>query len=98
MSIVKWLENSMLSCPYQKYFNIDCMGCGIQRSIIALLKGNFAESFYYYPALFPMSFLFLFSIIHVIFKLKHGTSIIKYQFIFVVAIVLINFIIKLMYK
>ncbi|PJA09591.1 MAG: hypothetical protein COX70_01380 [Flavobacteriales bacterium CG_4_10_14_0_2_um_filter_32_8] len=95
MSVINWLENNMLSCPYKQYLGVDCFGCGMQRSLIELLKGNFVTSFYLYPALLPMIILFLFLIAHLIFKFKNGGTWLKYQFIFVVSIVVINFIVKL---
>lgn len=97
MSLISWSENNMLACPYKKYFGIDCFGCGMQRSLGALLKGNLIESFYFYPALLPMIFMFLFLIAHLIFKFKNGGTWLKYNFIFVVAIVVLNFIAKLVY-
>lgn len=95
MNLVNWLEDHMLPCPYSKYFGVDCFGCGMQRSFIALLKGNFIDSFYFYPALFPMLVLFTLLIIHLIFKFKHGAKWLKYNFIIVVSIVVINFLMKL---
>jgi hypothetical protein len=96
--MIKWLEDNMLFCPYKKYFGIDCFGCGMQRSFIELLKGNIVESFYLYPALIPMLILFLFLVAHLVFKFKTGSAWLKYQFIFVVAIVVIKFIAKLIYQ
>ena len=96
--MIKWLEDNMLFCPYKKYFGIDCFGCGMQRSFIELLKGNIVESFYLYPALIPMLILFLFLVAHLVFKFKNGAAWLKYQFIFVVAIVVIKFIAKLIYQ
>lgn len=95
MSLITWLENNLLSCPYKKYLDIDCFGCGMQRSFIELLKGNLVESFYLYPALIPMILMLLFLIVHLIFKFENGGTWLKYIFIFVVAIVVINFIFKL---
>ena len=50
VSWIKWLEANMLTCPSVKYFSIECPGCGMQRSMIALLKGNFSGSLVMYPA------------------------------------------------
>ena len=94
MGLITWLENNMLACPYKKFLGVDCFGCGMQRSLIELLKGNLVDSFYLYPALIPMLILFLFLVVHLIFKFKNGGTWLKYQFIFVVIIVVINFIIK----
>ena len=95
MSLITWLENNMIPCPYKKYFGFDCFGCGIQRSFLELLKGNLVESFYYYPALIPIIIMFLFLIAHLSLKFKNGAVWLKYNFIFVVSVVVINFIIKL---
>lgn len=95
MGFISWLEDNLLACPYKKYFNMECLGCGMQRSFIELLKGNLTESFYYYPALIPMIIMFLFLIIHLIFKIKNGAVWLKYLFIFNISIVIINFVLKL---
>ena len=97
MGVIQWLENNLFPCPYKKYFGLDCFGCGIQRSFIELFKGNLVESFYLYPALIPMILMFLLLIAHLIFKFKNGGAWLKYNFIFVVVLVVINFIVKLFY-
>ena len=93
--IVDWLEEHLMACPYKKYFNIDCMGCGMQRSFIELLKGNLVESFILYPALLPIIAMILFLPLHLVFKFKHGASVLKYFFIFNISIVVISYIIKI---
>jgi len=95
MGLISWLENHMLACPYQTYFNMDCLGCGMQRAFVALLKGKYIESITYYPALIPMLLMFFFLIAHLIFKFKHGAVWLKYQFLFVIAVVVINFVVKM---
>ncbi|MFA7446524.1 MAG: DUF2752 domain-containing protein, partial [Flavobacteriaceae bacterium] len=45
------MEDYMLPCMNKKLFGIDCMGCGIQRSVALLLRGEFVEAFYMYPAI-----------------------------------------------
>jgi len=93
--IVDWLEEHLMACPYKKYFNIDCMGCGMQRSFIELLKGNLVESFMLYPALLPLIAMILFLPLHLVFKFKNGASVLKYFFIFNISIVVIGYIIKI---
>ncbi len=73
---------------------MDCPGCGMQRAIVELLKGNVWESILLYPALLPTILLFIFLILHLIFKFKKGALILKISFIFTVSIIIINFIIK----
>jgi len=95
MSFVKWLEYHQMPCFYKKYLGIDCPGCGMQSAFIELLKGNFIESIKLYPALIPTIIMFIFLIIHLIFKIKSGAKILKYWFIFTSLIIIINFIYKL---
>lgn len=44
----------MLPCLNKKFFGVDCLGCGMQRSISLLLQGEFVEAFYMYPAIYPL--------------------------------------------
>ncbi|MBF5026554.1 DUF2752 domain-containing protein [Planobacterium oryzisoli] len=56
---MSFIEDIFLSCPYQKYLGIHCLGCGAQRAALELLEGNFAEAWHLYPAIFPLSALLL---------------------------------------
>ena len=92
--LILWLEAHTQTCPYNYYFGIACPGCGMQRALIELLKGNLMESIQFYPALIPLFFLFLMLIIHLVFKIKNGAEILKYVFLFNVLIILISYIAK----
>jgi hypothetical protein len=95
VGLINWLEEHLQPCSYQTYLGFDCLGCGIQRSFIALLKGDFISSFYLYPALIPIiSFLFLLTI-HLVFKFKNGLIWLKYHFIIVLCVVVFGFLLKL---
>lgn len=54
------MEDYMLPCMNKKLFGIDCMGCGIQRSIALILEGKFVDAFYMYPAIYPLLLFFVF--------------------------------------
>ena len=88
--LIFWLESHLFLCPYKTYFDIDCMGCGMQRSFIALLKGNLSESFYLYPALIPLLLMLVFLPLHLVFKFKHGANLLKYFFILNIGIVVVS--------
>ena len=88
-SIINWLEKNMLQCPSKKYLHIECMGCGLQRSFIFLLKGNLFESIKIYPATIPLLIVVLFACLHIVFKLKNGAKIIQVLFIITAAIIFI---------
>ncbi len=89
------ISDYFISCPVKKYFGIDCLGCGFQRSLDALLRGNIAESFKLYPGLIPIIILFLFTFLHIIFKFEHGAKIIIWLFGFASFVMVISYCIKM---
>jgi len=92
--IITFLENNLLSCSWKEYLNQECMGCGMQRAIIFLLKGEFIESFKMYPALFTLIIMFVYLGMHLKFNYQKGHLILRYLFIINVIIILVNYIIK----
>lgn len=53
-TLVEWLQNHLLYCPFKKFTGIDCPGCGFQRSVIALFEGHLLSSIQLYPAAIPL--------------------------------------------
>jgi len=45
---------AMLPCPSKTFLGLECPGCGLQRSFLALVKGQVLESIKLYPALIPL--------------------------------------------
>lgn len=86
----------MMPCFYKQISGIDCPGCGMQRSFIELLHGNFIASIKMYPALLPVLFTLGLTAAHLYFKFKNGAVFIKYSFIFTISIITISYIIKLL--
>ena len=94
-SIIDWLEKHQLPCIYKLATGHDCPGCGMQRAIILLLRGNLIESVKMYPPLIPVLIMLGFLVAHLIFKFKHGAKTLVWMFIFNVIIILCNFFYKL---
>lgn len=94
--LAHWLENHMMPCFYKQISGIDCPGCGMQRSFIELIQGDFTASINMYPALLPVLFTLGLTTSHLFFKLKNGAVLIKYSFIFTTAIIIISYIFKLL--
>ncbi len=88
------LDDYMLPCLNKKLFGVECMGCGLQRSMALVLKGEFAEAFHMYPAIYSLIILFLFIGINIFFKFKHSNKIIGGLAILTVATIIISYIIK----
>lgn len=95
---IHWLENHLLACPFKKLTSLDCPGCGLQRSLVALLKGDVAASLKFYPATLPILILLVFTLIHLKFDFKSGALIIKGMYIFATAIIIINYIYKVYHQ
>ena len=95
MGLISFLEENMLSCQWKDQFGVECTGCGMQRSIIHLLKGEFVEALYIYPAIYTLIILFIFLALHLKFDFKQGHKILLFLFIINLAIMLTNFIINI---
>ena len=95
-ALIYWLENHLLTCPYKAYTGFDCPGCGMQRSFIELLKGNFINSLHLYPALLPTIFTLGLTLFHLIFKFKNGGNYIMYSFIATMTIIITSYLIKML--
>lgn len=52
-SVADWIEKHALPCVYKQCFGLCCPFCGFQRSVTAILRGDFVQSFLLYPALLP---------------------------------------------
>ena len=94
-SIINWLEQHLQPCFYKEILGFECPGCGMQRALIELLKGNLIQSLKLYPALMPIFILFIFLILHISFNFKKGAAVLKYMFIGNIGIIMISYFIKL---
>jgi len=94
--IISWLESHQQACFYKKFLGVECPGCGMQRSLVALLKGEMVESFVLFPALLPTVALIVYLVLHLIFKFQHGAAILKNLFIINTTIVVLSYIYKLL--
>jgi len=97
LNIITWLEQHQLPCLFKSVTHFDCPGCGIQRSFMLMLRGNWWASFKMYPALLPILFLFAFLIVHLVGKFENGAKILKFMYIFCVVIILVSYIYKIIH-
>jgi len=94
-SVLTWLQHHMLTCLFRKFFHIDCPGCGFQRSVLELLRGDFSGSFRLYPATLPILFLLGFTALHLVMNFRNGALFIKYGYLLTGALILVSYILKL---
>ncbi|MBL0144496.1 MAG: DUF2752 domain-containing protein [Chitinophagaceae bacterium] len=80
---------------FKQVTHFDCPGCGFQRSSIELLKGNVIDSFWLYPPLMPILFLFTMLMMYLVIKWQKGYVHLKYAYLFCAAVIVVNYIYKL---
>jgi hypothetical protein len=89
------MEEYMLPCMNKKYLGFECMGCGIQRAIALLLRGEFIEAFLMYPAIYPLIGLLGFVILNQFRSIKYANFIIPGLAILTVGTIIVSYIIKI---
>ncbi len=94
-NLVGWLEGHMLTCPSRKWLHLDCPGCGLQRSVIALFRGDLRTSLQLYPAAIPLLLLLGFIPLHLKYDFPHGATAIKYWQGGVAVIIVVFYIYKI---
>jgi len=87
-------EEYMLPCLNKKFFGIECMGCGIQRSISLILQGDFVAAFHMYPAIYTLALLIGFALLNSFKNYKFASKIIITLAVINVIIIVGNFILK----
>jgi len=89
------MEDYMLPCLNKKLFGVDCMGCGLQRALALIFKGEFVAAFQMYPAIYSLITLFLFIGLNIFFKFKNSNNLIAALAILTVATIIISYSIKI---
>ena len=74
---------------------MECPGCGIQRSVLLLLQGEFLAAFKMYPAIYPILGLFIFLLLDRFFRIKYANAISISLMVLSVLLILINFLYKI---
>lgn len=70
------LEQYMIPCMNKQLFGFDCPGCGMQRSLALILKGEFTDAFFMFPAIYTMIAFFGFVALNFLDKKRNYHKII----------------------
>lgn len=84
----------MLPCLTKKYLGVECLGCGIQRSLLLVFKGEFVQAFQLYPAIYPMILLGAIIGVNLVFPIKHATKIIAVIGVLTAVTMIVSYILK----
>ena len=85
----------MLPCFSKTFLNMDCLGCGLQRSFLLLLNGNIFDAFKMYPAIYTLLLLVFLIALKLFYKKELINKLINYSAIISVIIIIFSFLIKL---
>lgn len=86
----------MLSCPSKQLLHIDCPGCGLQRSLVALFQGDFLLSWKLYPPTLFVLATFVMLLLHLAFSPRYGLLILKLLFVITTITISANYIYKIL--
>ena len=89
------MEEYMIPCMNKSIFGIDCMGCGMQRSILLLFNGEFIEAFKMFPALYTTIIFFVIVMLHFLDKSRNYLKLIIASALFNSVVLLIAYAYKM---
>ncbi len=93
--MISWLEQRQVPCLFKKAFHLDCPGCGMQRSGIALLRGDITGSLQLYPALLLILVFFIYLAADKKFHFRFSTKITQLGIACIFITILVSYIFKL---
>lgn len=96
--MLEWLEAHQLPCWFRSITGMECPGCGFQRALLLLLKGEVKASFLAYPALIPLLFFLLIAVLNMSGMKKIKGAWIKSTGFACLAIILVSYLLKLTVK
>ncbi len=85
----------MLTCLSKQFFGIECPGCGVQRSALSFVHGDFMESLALFPALVPFTMFVVIGILSIVKPLKINLKFVLVLAIFTFSIMVIHYILKI---
>ncbi len=85
----------MIPCMNKTLFGIDCLGCGTQRAIVLIFRGDFAGAFNMFPAIYTTLLLVFFIFLNIIQKSRNYNKLIIALAIVNVAIMIFSYIYKI---
>lgn len=88
------MEEYMLPCVVKYTTGMECIGCGLQRAILAIFQGEFQKAWAIHPASFTTVVLLVYAFLHVFKNFKHGAKVILILTIVNLLISIVQFYLK----
>jgi len=89
------IKDYMIPCVNKSLFGVECFGCGTQRALFLISKGEFVEAFYMFPAIYTTLLFFIIIGLHFIDKTRNYHKIIISLAILNAVIMVISYFYKL---
>lgn len=70
------MEKYMLPCMNKKIFGMECLGCGTQRALFLISKGDFIGAFQMFPAIYTTILFFFILGLHIIDKSRNYSKLV----------------------
>ncbi|MFM7619415.1 MAG: DUF2752 domain-containing protein [Bacteroidota bacterium] len=94
MDIASWIESFFLTCSFKEVSGIDCLGCGLQRSLVSILRGDLYGSVRYYPPLIFLIIYFLLLTVYLTTNTIISSELLRKSTYSLLTIVLLSYIYK----
>jgi len=88
-------KSGLFQCPFHALTNFDCPGCGLQRSIIFLFRGEVIESVRMYWASIPILLMYVYGFLFLKYRYRNGLRNLIYFFCFNAVLIACNYIYKI---
>lgn len=89
------IEKYMIPCLNKKLFGVECLGCGTQRALLMILKGQFSDAFYQFPAIYTTILFFGILGLHFLDKSRNYHKIIVSLAVVNAIIMIVSYIYKM---
>jgi hypothetical protein len=89
------VEDHLLKCSFKENLGVECLGCGTQRSFLALLKGDIVGSFLYNPGVILVLCTFMISFLVYRYFPKYTFKAIVISFSISVTAMILSYILKI---
>src|SRR6218665_1576367 len=98
MSLADLIEQHLFACSVKQLLGLDCPGCGMQRALVALLRGDVLGSLRFNASLIPFLLTVVYTVTHLVVGFRNGARWTVILFSTTVGIMLLNFLIKLFWE
>jgi hypothetical protein len=89
------VENHLLTCSFKENFGVECLGCGTQRSFLALMRGDLIQSFLHNPGVIFILLTFITSFVVYKYFPKFSFRVIVTSFSITVFAMTISYVFKI---